>query len=222
MHRAPHKAMRDLLVIVPVDVAGAGHLAPGDSRMTRLHFGRQAARGFRDDLEAARDCVKRPRIRQEAFVVEPSAKEIARSMLKSISDRLSRSDSESIDRVGGSLGEDTLFQAFAADDIDGTIEHLGDKLFHAGIIENRNNDCRIKIDQDVDVAVGPVVTARDGAKQRGMGNALRPQVGLSLLELLYDLIAFHSMFCSTKAADLAAKSECWMTGLENLPYARTF
>src|SRR3979411_1709513 len=143
-------------------------------------------------------------------------------MLKSISDRLSRADSQSIDRVGGSLGEDTLFQAFATDDINRAVEHLGDKFFHTGIIENRHDDRGIKIAQDVDVAVGPVVTARDGAKQRGMGNALRPQVGLSLLELLYDLIAFHSMFCSTKAADLAAKSECWMTGLRELALCTHF
>src|ERR1700732_2158875 len=128
-------------------------------------------------------------------------------MLKRISDRLSRSVSESIDRVGGSLGSDTGFQAFAADDIDRTVEHIGDEFFHAGIIENRHDDCWIKIYQDIDIAVRTVLTPRDGTKHRGMGNALRPQVGLALPELLYDLVAFHDALCSTKAPDFTAEPE---------------
>src|ERR1700690_177188 len=74
MDGAPYKAMRHVLVIVPVDVAGAGHFAPRDVGMARLHFGRQAARRFRDDLKATRDSVKRSHIRQEALVVEPLGK----------------------------------------------------------------------------------------------------------------------------------------------------
>ena len=62
IHGTPYKAMRHVLVIVPVDVAGARHLS------------------------------------------KPSAKETARSMLTRISDRLSRSALESIDRVGGGIG----------------------------------------------------------------------------------------------------------------------
>ena len=34
----------------------------------RLHFGRQTARSFRDDLKAARDSVKRPHVSKEALV----------------------------------------------------------------------------------------------------------------------------------------------------------
>jgi hypothetical protein len=86
-------------------------------------------------------------------------------MLKRISDRLSRSISESIDRVGRSFGSETRFQTFAADHIDRTVEHLGDKIFDAGIVENGHDDCGIEIDQDVDIAVGAVITARDGTEQ---------------------------------------------------------
>jgi hypothetical protein len=102
-------------------------------------------------------------------------------MLKRMSDRLSRSVSESIDRVGGSHGSNTRFQTFAADHIDRTVEHVGYKVLHAGIVENRHDDCWIEIDQDVDIAVGAVLAACDGTEQRGMGNALRPLVGLALL-----------------------------------------
>src|SRR5580704_16341859 len=99
-------------------------------------------------------------------------------MLKRISERLSRSISESIDRVGNSLRLDTGLQTFAADDIDLTVEHVGDKIFHARIVDNRHDDCGVEIDQDVNVTVGAVVATREGTEQRGMGNALRPQVGL--------------------------------------------
>ena len=44
--------------------------------MPRLGFGRQAARSFRDDLKATRNGVKRPRVREEALVVEPLGKGI--------------------------------------------------------------------------------------------------------------------------------------------------
>jgi hypothetical protein len=38
-----------------------------------------------------------------------------------------------------------------------------------------------------------------------MGNALRPQVGLALPELLYDLVAIHDALCSTKGPDFTAE-----------------
>jgi len=110
--------------------------------------------------------------REQVVVVHPPG--IARSMLKNISDRLSRSVSESMDRVGRSFGFDTGLQTLAADHIDRTIEHVSDEIFHAGIIENCHNDCGIKIDRDVDIAVGAVVAPRNGAKQRSMGDALCP------------------------------------------------
>ena len=104
--------------------------------------------------------------------------------MKRISDRLSRSVSESIDRVGDSLRSDTRFQTLAINDIDWVVEHARDELFHAGIIENRYDDGGIQIDQDVDIAIGKIVTSRDGTKQRSMSNALRPQVSFALPELL--------------------------------------
>src|ERR1700689_3974295 len=87
------------------------------------------------------------------------------------------------------------FQTFAADRVDRTIEHVGDKILYAGIVENRYDDCGIEINQDVDIAVRAVIPTRDGAEQRGMGDALRPQIGLTLLQLLYDLVACHAPHC---------------------------
>src|SRR6266852_1916889 len=132
-----------------------------------------------------------------------------------ISDKLSRSISESIDRVGGSLWSNTGFQTFAADDVDRTVEHVGDKVFHAGIVENCHDDCGIEIDQNVDIAVGTVIAARDGTEQRGMGDALRPQVGLTLLQLLYDLVACHEPDCTAKRVKKHA------LGVESQPLRRS-
>src|SRR5580704_18914589 len=36
-----------------------------------------------------------------------------------------------------------------------------------------------------------VITAREGTEQRGMGHALRSQVGLALFQFFYDLVACH-------------------------------
>src|ERR1700730_1885698 len=110
-------------------------------------------------------------------------------MLKRMSDRLSRSVSESRDRVGRSFGPKTRFQTFAADHIDRAIEHVGDKIFHAGIVEDSHDDCRIEVSQDVYIAISAVITARDGTEQRGMSHALRSQVGLAFLQFFYDLVA---------------------------------
>src|SRR5690348_2838444 len=42
-HRIPQDAGEDILVIVPIDVPGAGNLAPGDRRVASLQLVRQAA-----------------------------------------------------------------------------------------------------------------------------------------------------------------------------------
>ena len=52
-------------------------------------------------------------------------------------------------------------------------------------------------DHDVDVAVGAVVAGRAGTEQRGMRDAARPQVGLALLELFYDLAFINALYRKT-------------------------
>jgi hypothetical protein len=155
-------------------------------------------RGRKPALRPECDGVERPHISQEALVIEAWTKEFATSMLKRISDRPSRSVSESIDRVGRNLGSETRLQTFAADYIDRMVEHVGDKIFHAGIIDNRHDDRGIEIDQDVDIAVRAVIAARDGTEQRGVGDALRSQVCLALFQFFYDLVACHELHYTAK------------------------
>jgi hypothetical protein len=81
-------------------------------------------------------------------------------------------------------------QTFAAYDVDRAVVHVGNKILHAGIVDNRNDDFGIEFDHDVDVAIGRGLS-RKGTGQCGMEDGLRPQVGLALLQLPYDLVAFH-------------------------------
>ena len=46
---------------------------------------------------------------------------------------------------------------------------------------------------------GSLLVTRDGTEQGGMRDAVRPQVGLALLQRPYDLVAFHVAFYTTKA-----------------------
>ena len=79
------------------------------------------------------------------------------------------------------------------DHVDRSVKQAGDELLQANILVDRAFRAGLEFHQDIDIAVGTVVTARDRTKQRGMGNALRPQVSLTLPELRYDLVAFHNV-----------------------------
>ena len=71
-------------------------------------------------------------------------------------------------------------QTFAAYDVDRAVVHVGNKILHG-----------IEFDHDVDVAIGARLPSRKGAEQSSMEDALRPQVGLALLQRPYDLVASH-------------------------------
>ena len=94
---------------------------------------------------------------------------------------------------------------FAVRHVNARGKHVFEVMDNAGILKQAYARIRRDFDQDVDVAVGAVVAARDRTEQRGMGDALRPQVGLALPELLYDLVAFHDALCSRKAPDFTAE-----------------
>ncbi len=78
MDGAPDQSMKHILIIVPVDVAGGGHLAPRDVGVARFRFRRQPARSFRDDLKAARNGIERPQVRLESLVVNTSDKRVCK------------------------------------------------------------------------------------------------------------------------------------------------
>lgn len=50
----PNGPVEYKLIIVAIDISGAGHSLPANMRMTRFQFGRQSSRSFGYNLEAAR------------------------------------------------------------------------------------------------------------------------------------------------------------------------
>ena len=57
LNGVPYTRRRYILIIVAVDVSGAGHLPPSNTGVSCLEPLGEAARGFGNDLQATRDCV---------------------------------------------------------------------------------------------------------------------------------------------------------------------
>src|SRR5271163_1338486 len=121
-------------------------------------------------------------------------------MLSRMSSKASRSVSESIDRVGGRVSSKPGLQSFPVDHVNGTFKQTRDVILQACIIEHRGNNCGVEVNQNVNVTVGSLLVTRDGTEQGGMGDTVRPQVGLALLQRPYDFVAFHAAVYITKAA----------------------
>ena len=74
MRRIPPEFGCDILIVVTVDIASAGHVLSGDGRVPRLHVVRQAARRLGDDLKATYDSIEGLEIALERAAIEPSHK----------------------------------------------------------------------------------------------------------------------------------------------------
>ena len=57
------------------------------------------------------------------------------------------------------------------DHIDRSLEQAGDVILYADVIEDRDARVRVEFDQDIDVAIGPVVAPRNRAEQGSVANA---------------------------------------------------
>ena len=83
-------------------------------------------------------------------------------------------------------------QGFTVHDVDAAGEKSGNIIFQTHIGVNILHGIRFDIDHDVDIAVGPIVAARDRAEQSGVGYAARPQGGLVFPERGKDFLTVHS------------------------------
>src|SRR5690349_948212 len=100
--------------------------------------------------------------------------------------------SERINRVGRDGGFDVRLEPLAAHDIDGTIEQRCDVILERDILIDADPGGGIDFDHDVDVAVGPVVTAGTRAEQGGVADAARTQGSLVLPQPVDDFLPiFH-------------------------------
>ena len=98
---------------------------------------------------------------------------------------------ESIDRFAFDSGPDQRLEAFAIGDIDACGKHVFEEMNDADILKQA--DARLRRDLDDDIDLRAIVAAGDGTEKRGMGNPLRPQLGLTIPQLPYDLIALHGI-----------------------------
>src|SRR5271165_6965498 len=147
---------------------------------------------------------------------KPSTKRMARAMLSRMSSNASRSVSESIDRVGGRTRSNPGLQGFPVDHVNGTLEQASDVIFQTSVVEDRADNRGVEVNENVNVAVGSLLVTRDGAEQGGVRHAMRPQVGLALLQRPYDLFALHGAVHTTKAVPmLAIRLACRSLGSGN-------
>src|SRR3984957_17919217 len=121
-------------------------------------------------------------------------------MLSPMSSSASRAPSESIDCVGGRARSKTRLQRLPVDHVNRALKQARDIIFQARIVEHRPDNRRVEINQNVNVAVGNLLVARDGAEQGSVRDPMSPQVGLAFLQRPYDLIPAHDVVYTTKSA----------------------
>ena len=90
-------------------------------------------------------------------------------------------------------------QGFPVDHVNGTLKQARDVILDARIVEHRRDNRGVEVNENVDVAIGSLLVTGNGTEQGGMRDAVRPQVGLAFPQRLYDLVAFHTAFYTTKA-----------------------
>src|SRR6185295_8378078 len=97
--------------------------------------------------------------------------------------------SESIERIAPGRPTQMRLERVPVDHVDGAVEQAGDEFFQADILVDRAFGAGLEFHQNIDVAVGVVVAARDRTEHRGATDSACPQGGLGFLESGYDLVA---------------------------------
>jgi hypothetical protein len=67
------------------------------------------------------------------------------------------------------------------DHVNGTVEQAGDKFFQADIFIDRPFGARLEFHQNIDVAVGSIIAARDRTEHGRATDSARAQGGLGFL-----------------------------------------
>lgn len=70
MYGPPNQAVTYIFVVMPIDVAGPGHLDPRNIRVPRFDVIRKSSRRFGDDLQSPRHCIKEKLIVTEGVIIE--------------------------------------------------------------------------------------------------------------------------------------------------------
>jgi hypothetical protein len=84
-------------------------------------------------------------------------------------------------------------EGVAVDHVDRPVEQPGDVLLDIHVLVDRPFGSGLEFDQDVDVAVRPILAARDRAEHGCAADAARPQSGLGFLQSGDDIVAAHCL-----------------------------
>jgi hypothetical protein len=96
------------------------------------------------------------------------------------------------------MGPEARLQGFPVDHINRASKQTRDVIFQTRVVEHRRDNCGVKVNQNIDVAVWPLLVAGHGTEQCRVRDAMRPQVGLALLQRPYDLVTFHAVSYTTE------------------------
>src|SRR5208282_2831792 len=94
------------------------------------------------------------------------------------------------------------FQMAAVCDVDPAREQVAKILRNGDIFPKSNRRVRSDLDQNVDVAVRPIVAASTRAEQRGVRDAPRAQSRLVLPQSGDDCLPIHDLNVTTKGAQI--------------------
>lgn len=84
----------------------------------------------------------------------------------------------------------------AVDHVHWTVKQTGDVFLEAHVLVDRPFLPGLEFDKNIDIAVRPLIAARDRTEHGRASDAARPQCGLGFLQSGYDIVAAHNLTVS--------------------------
>src|SRR5271166_234425 len=154
-------------------------------------------------ISSARVAAKKVRrSRSNSSNESPATNSRASSPLSRMSNSAWRALLESIHGFPFGGRPNVRFQMAAVCDIDPAREQVAKILRNGDIFPQSDRRVRSDLDQNVDVAVRPIVAASARAEQRGVSDAPRAQSRLVFLQSADDRLPIHDFNATTKSAQI--------------------
>src|ERR1700724_429721 len=105
--------------------------------------------------------------------------------------------SEGIDGVGRHGRTNMGLERVTADDVHRSPKESRDVFLQSHIVENGDASVRLDVDDDIEVAVRSVISARDRSEHAGMADTACAQVGLVAAQGGKGVLSVHEFLYST-------------------------
>ena len=103
-----------------------------------------------------------------------------------------------------------VFQPTSRHDVDVALEEISQFEFKMNLIEDRG--AGVEFDEEVDIAVGPIVTARDGPKHHDVVGAVSASQGLDLVGHLAHSVLKLNPKCNGRPGLDGLRLNGWVRG----------